>query len=276
MRNILVFGGIATLLSVLNADPVYALSKTQFLSHRAIYDLELDQARQSNIETARGRIVYELIGSDCKGFAQNLRQIMELRGVELGSRMIDTRSITFEEGDASGFTFSNRTETSFGPSEQTEGRAQKLEQNITIRTTEPIDAAVEYSEAVLFPVEHYAKLIETAIVGGRTLTAKIFDGSQDGTTLADTFAVIGAPILTSAPEPDLLSDDFNQMSRWPITISYFKHSDLKSEAPEYTMYFELFENGIARDLKLDFGDFSIMGVLKAIEPIKTPKCDAKR
>ena len=276
MRHSLILRIIAISFSALGANSVTAASKTQFVSHRAIYDLELDRAKQSNIEIARGRIVYELIGSDCEGFAQNFRQIIELRGAELGSRVIDTRSTTFEEGDGSGLTFSNRTETSFSPSEQMDGRAQKLEQKVAIKTTSPTQAVIEYSEVVLFPIEHYAKLIETAVFGGKTLNAKVFDGSQDGTTLSDTFAVIGPPIKNAAFEHNILNASFDQLSRWPITISYFDYADTKSEQPEYTMFFELFENGVARNLRLDFGDFSIIGNLKALELIKTPKCDAKR
>jgi len=276
MRHSLILRIIAISFSALGANSVTAASKTQFVSHRAVYDLELDRAKQSNIEIARGRIVYELIGSDCEGFAQNFRQIIELRGAELGSRVIDTRSTTFEEGDGSGLTFSNRTETSFSPSEQTDGRAQKLEQKVAIKTTSPTQAVIEYSEVVLFPIEHYAKLIETAVFGGKTLNAKVFDGSQDGTTLSDTFAVIGPPIKNAAFEHNILNASFDQLSRWPITISYFDYADTKSEQPEYTMFFELFENGVARNLRLDFGDFSIIGNLKALELIKTPKCDAKR
>lgn len=276
MRCIFILGTIVICCSVLSANSAIAASETPLVSHRAVYDLELDRAKKSNIETARGRIIYELIGSICEGFTQNFRQIIELRGAELGSRVIDTRSLTFEEGDGSGLTFSNRIETSFGPSEQTDGRADKREQKIAIKTTSPTQAAVEYSEVVNFPIEHYAKLIETAVLGGKTLNAKIFDGSRDGTTLSDTFAVIGPPIKNAAPEHNVLNASFDQLSRWPITISYFDYADAKSEQPEYTMFFELFENGVARNLRLDFGDFSIIGHLKALELIKTPKCDAKR
>ena len=108
-------------------NSAHAASAFQLVSHRAVYDLSLDRAKQSSIESAKGRIVFELIGSKCEGFAQNFRQLIEFQGAELGTRRIDSRSTTFEDGDGSGLTFSNKTDSSFNPSEQTDGRAEKFE-----------------------------------------------------------------------------------------------------------------------------------------------------
>ena len=44
---------------------------------------------------------------------------------------------------------------------------------------------------VLFPSEHMRRLIESARAGQSTVSAKVFDGSDDGRKIYDTFAVIG-------------------------------------------------------------------------------------
>ena len=265
----------AIIVLLLSTSLASATSAVQFVSHRAVYDLSLDRAKQSSVESAKGRIVFELIGSKCEGYAQNFRQLIELQGAELGTRLIDSRSTTFEEGDGSGLTFSNKTESSFNPSEQTDGRAEKSAGRVTIKTSAPVRAVVDYSQNVLFPMEHYEKLIETAKSGGKTLTATLFDGSEDGTKLSDTFAVIGNTITDQVDEVTLISPDLGKIARWPITISYFDHAGTQVDTPNYSMFVELFENGVARNLRLDYGDFSLIGKLKSIDFIQTPPCAAE-
>ena len=39
--------------------------------------------------------------------------------------------------------------------------------------------------------------------------------------------------------------------------------------PVYRISFELYENGVSRDLKLDYGDFALRGELKTLD-VQTP------
>ena len=61
------------------------------------------------------------------------------------------------------------------------------------------------------------------------------------------------------------------MARWPVTISYFDKLDKKADSepseqtPIYAISFEMYENGISRALKLDYGDFVIDGVMSSLE-----------
>ena len=69
------------------------------------------------------------------------------------------------------------------------------------------------------------------------------------------------------------------LARWPVTISYFdkvekKAADEPSEqTPIYAISFEMYENGISRALKLDYGDFVIDGKMSSLElkPVKACK-----
>jgi hypothetical protein len=52
--------------------------------------------------------------------------------------------------------------------------------------------------------------------------------------------------------------------RWPVTISYYEEGTA-DRVPVYTVSFELYENGISRALKLDYGDFALKGDLKSLD-----------
>ncbi|HEY1737049.1 MAG TPA: DUF1849 family protein, partial [Methylovirgula sp.] len=58
---------------------------------------------------------------------------------------------------------------------------------------------------------------------------------------------------------------------WPVSISYFDDGR-KDEAPNYTLAFDLYENGISRALRLDYGDFVLAGQMVSLKLLPTPPC----
>ena len=47
---------------------------------------------------------------------------------------------------------------------------------------------------------------------------------------------------------------------WPVDIAYFDEtSEGGEDTPEYRISFKLYENGLTRDLEMDYGDFVIRG-----------------
>ena len=59
---------------------------------------------------------------------------------------------------------------------------------------------------------------------------------------------------------------------WPVALSYFEPG-AGERLPAYQMNFVLYDNGVSRTLRLNYGDFSLKGELKSIEFLKTPACD---
>ena len=257
-------GGMA-----LAALPVAAADMAQ---HRAVYDISLiDSTGKSGVEAAKGRIVYEFIGSPCLGYTQNFRQLTELSGGEIGMRAIDTRSATFEEADGSAMRFTVDNRVGSAPVQRTEGAAKRADGKVSVRTESPTKADVSFPGDTVFPTAHYQKLIEAAKAGAATLNLRVFDGADDGTTASDTFSVIGRPIHGSGSlEPSIVAAGWDKLTRWPVTISYFDQGD--ETEPSYTVFMELFENGLSRNLRLDYKSFSLKGDLKTVEPIAAEAC----
>ncbi len=56
---------------------------------------------------------------------------------------------------------------------------------------------------------------------------------------------------------------------WPVEIAYFDPGEGNGEElPSYRITFKLYENGITRDLVMDYGDFSMTGRLVELTPLK--------
>ena len=66
--------------------------------------------------------------------------------------------------------------------------------------------------------------------------------------------------------PELIS-----IKRYPVTVSYFDDG-AGERTPSYVLGFELYENGVSRALRLDYGGFALRGDLKSIEFLKTTPC----
>ncbi len=56
-----------------------------------------------------------------------------------------------------------------------------------------------------------------------------------------------------------------------MTISYFEPGT-GERTPTYVLGFELYENGVSRALRLDYGTFAMRGELKTIEFLKSTPC----
>ena len=107
LSSLLAGAGLAAGLS-----PAIAAQNMPMAAHRATYDLILAEgAGKGGVESARGRIVFEFNGSACEGYTLNFRQVTELNGGDIGTKLSDMRSSTFEAGDGSSLRFNTESRT---------------------------------------------------------------------------------------------------------------------------------------------------------------------
>ena len=239
-------------------------------NHRAVYDLSLADSRGTRaVESARGRIVIDFRGDACRGYTMLTRQVTELTSAETGARLSDMRSTTFEGAQGGEFRFKTTTLTDTKPAPPVDGTAGDASETLSVKlkgAPKPFTAA----GPVLFPSLHMRRLIEAARAGRSTLAAKVYDGSDDGRKVYDTFAVIGhaatgpAPASGGARDKPLRDGGIAAVPRWPVSLSYYT-AGAGERTPIYTLSFDLYENGVSGGLKLDYGDFAILGDLTALD-----------
>ena len=194
----------------------------------------------------------------------------ELQPAEGEARLNDLRSTTFEDSTATQFSFKTTTKNDSRTVGDLDGRARKQPDGQTSVELKQPPGKASLGPDILFPTEHLRKVIETAAGGGKLLTASVFDGSDTGRKVFQTLTVIGAP--TTTPVSDLAGkvEGLPGMRRWPVAISYFEGA--KEEQPDYVLSFDLYENGISRALKLDYGDFTLAGELTDLHVTPQASC----
>jgi EipB-like len=249
--------------------------------HVAIYDLKLTSSRGKRaLESVRGRIVYDFSGSSCDGYALKFRQVTELDSGEGKVALSDLRTTTWEEGEGKSFRFASENFMDDQKISQVDGQADRGKSDVAVKLTKP--AAKNFDAGkVVFPTEHMRLLIEAAHAGRNLLEVAVYDGSESGEKIYQSLSVIGRRIDPEKKLEDAAagSDELAGLARWPVTISYFdkvaKPSDDRpgEQTPIYAISFEMYENGISRSLRLDYGDFVIDGEMSSLEvkPVKACK-----
>jgi hypothetical protein len=243
--------------------------------HRVVYDLSLASSRgERGVEAARGRIAFEFTGNACEGYALKYRQVTVMESGETGTKTSDLRTANFESGDGKTFRFRNDSRLDNGPTQVVDGTADKrAETTLSVKLTAPKRDSFAAPAETVFPNAQMKDLIAAARAGKTTLAMKVFDGSDDGRKIYDTLAVIGRAEEGGSDklEPAARQDGLKDLRRWPVTISYF-NAGRGDQMPAYTLSFDLYENGISRDLKLDYGDFSLKGEMTRLDLLPDKGC----
>jgi hypothetical protein len=248
--------------------------------HKAFYSLKLARTNGSRaVNGVQGRISYDFSGSACEGYALKFRQISDLGSAEGQDALSDLSATSWEDGAAKKYRFTSQNKLNQQTSDSVDGHADRKADAVAVTLDKPGDKTFNIPAGVVFPTEHMRKIIAAARAGKKVLEVMIYDGSEDGEKLYNTLTVIGHPIAPGDKTPDDAAANVPQMAkltRWPVTVSYFDSNPKKErsgeETPSYSIGFELYENGISRELMLNYADFSISGELVSLDVKKAKPC----
>ena len=258
--------------AVMTVSGVGTASASVLVPHRAVYDLELkDASDRSGISGMYGRMVYEFNGSACEGYTVSFRFVTQVNTGE-ETRMTDQQTTTYEDLKSGNFRFLTRSFTDEKLDKEVRGTAHDDKTGVKVELTAPDKREVELA-ASRFPTQHMVEVIDRAKKGESFFEARIFDGSDSGDKTLITSTFVGQSRKPAPDEPDAgKAGKLGAENYWPVTISYF-HDDNSSDAlPIYRMSFKLYENGITRDLTMDYGDFVLSGKLADLEVFKSEEC----
>jgi hypothetical protein len=256
----------------LGVSAAYAAGPSGLIAHRAVYDLELkDASDRSGISGMVGRMVYEFEGSDCTGFTTNFRFVTKIDTGD-STRVSDQQTTTFEDLGKRLFRFETKSYTDNQLDKDVRGAASDDQKGIKVDLTQPQNKQVQIIES-RFPTEHMLDIIHNAKLGKNFFEAQVFDGSDDGDKPLIATTVVGKEQTPATDDPDAdKAGAFSKTPFWPVTVAYFNEKSAGDAMPVYRMSFKLYENGITRDLTMDYGDFVLTGKLTKLEVLGTKAC----
>jgi hypothetical protein len=272
------FGGALAIvpLAGVQADP--EAKTVVFRSHRAVYEITFDHSTPgSGVADMSGRMVYEMTGSSCKGYEQNMRFVTRMTNQEGSKQVNDLRTSSFEEVASHRLRFSSSQYENQKLSEASQGSAGPVNGAAAteVKLTKPEKKTVKLPPDIYFPIQHSLALVQSARDGKSMFTANLYDGSDKGEKFYQTNAAIGRRVepgansIPSVPNADQLAG----LASWPVAIGYFEPGPHKADAvPTYELAFRFYENGVSTKLYIDYGDFAIRGELKELTFLEETPC----
>ncbi len=237
--------------------------------HRALYTLSLERNESdSGVSAASGTMAYEL-SETCDAWIVEQRYRLKMAYSESPDVTIASSLESSETKDGLRYRF-DHMETHSDEEEKTSGIAKLdgREKGGSVEFAQPSDKTIKLPPGVLFPTAHSAVLIDKAAAGETFVSKHIFDGgAADAPVLVS--AIIGAKV---EPDPDLAKKaPLLDRPGWRVRLAFFP-PDQKVEKPDYEIGMILLDNGVSRDMVIDYGDYAIRAKLDDIEPLPKPGC----
>jgi EipB-like len=247
-----------------------AIPAAQIAPHRALYTMTLGSTlADSGVVGATGAMDYEW-GETCDGWTIEQRYRLKMHYAE--SRDVDVTStfVTWESKDGLRYRF-NQRETRNGEVDQEIRGEAKLDgpgKGGVAIFTRPEPQTLKLAPRVLFPSAHTILLIDKAKAGETFVTRQVFDGATEENAV-QVSAVIGTKV-SADPVAAKLSPLLERPG-WHVRLAFFP-VDAKAEEPDYELGMDLLDNGVSRNMVIDYGDYSIRAKLDDIESLGKPSC----
>ncbi len=280
---LLVFAAVLAIPSAISAGPAKPLplhAGVELASHRAVYDMKLSRAYPgSNVSALDGKLIIEFRGSPCEGYIQTTQIITNTADWNGKEVLTDLQSSSWEDANYERYSFHSKRYLNQQVSDVIEGDAvrENRKNAIKVALKLPVANNIRLGGETMFPTQHSLAILDAAMRGQFALQAQLYDGMDKGEKVYQTTTVIGKPLAPGANKslkPVANADVLDNLVSWPVSISYFEGDKKSDILPSYQITYRLYANGVSRQLKIDYGNFSVDGELSHIEFLKPSECPA--
>ncbi len=235
--------------------------------HRALYRVELaDSATSTAIADASGLIGFEWQAS-CETYSTTQRfftRFVTPEGVVSNSDIVFSAE---ESIDGSSFVFDLADSVNGQVVTHVVGEAGSGE----LSFSQPALQQHDLPEGTIFPSQHSARLVASAVAGQRFLETRVFDGGGED-EIYDTVARIDTTERIYLPHPE--SDGAARLAplqSWFVSMSYY---DIGEEfgAPNYEVSYRMFSNGIVDEIYMNYGEYAFDARLMQLDYLDQPSC----
>ncbi len=244
-------------------------SSIHIAPHRAIYKMTLGGLKNGgNITDVSGQMLFEW-RDVCDGWAIQQHMQLHFSYADGDDQNVVSTELTWESKDGKQYNFNIHRTTNGKETEDYRGKATLADDGTgSVIYSVPADKKAILPQGTLFPSAHTVLILEKAAEGEKLFTRHVFDGSdEDGSN--DISAIILPPQAIAheaSLDASLKSNPLLAAAAWPVHMAFF---DTASETgvPDYEMDLTLLPNGVARHMKIDYGDFSVNGSLVKFEAL---------
>jgi hypothetical protein len=226
----------------------------------ALYDLSLSKVRTHDVTGAVGQMRFSVVDG-CTGWGTTQHMTLLIRNADGSLNKTVTDYITWETKDGNMLTFTLRERDDDGK-EVVDDSGVALHTGAngggTITYSTPADTILSMPPGTLFPMAHTEALIAAGHAGKKFISVPLFDGTtSDGAQ--HTFVAV---LDENGPRPS----PFSSLAGLPSTVVDIAFYERKNddETPDFRSQMRYYDDGVATDILLDFGDFVMKGKLDSL------------
>jgi hypothetical protein len=223
-------------------------------AHRAFYRLTLYSTENSGVTNASGAMEYEVIDG-CSGWATQQRLDMTVLDREGGDTHTVSDYSTWESKDGQSFRF-RITQSTNDDREVRAGWAELPPGKPGFAVyTAPDARRVVLPAGTLFPMAQTEAVLAAAQKGQMFVSVPVFDGTATK-AVENTFAVITS-------HGQVVPTGFAPLSKLPSLLVHMGYydTDTTEMLPDTLLSMRYWDNGVADELLMDFGNFTMAGTL---------------
>jgi uncharacterized protein (DUF2141 family) len=234
----------------------------------ATYTLTLAKVRTHDVTGATGAMRFSMVDG-CTGWGTTQHMTLLIRNADGSLNKSVSDYMTWETKDGKTLTFVLRERDNDGKLVTDDaGTATHTGPDNAgqVVYTTPAGRLMPLPPGTLFPMAHTETLLAGGTSGKKTIAVPLFDGTSDSGAQNTFIAILGHQGPQPSPFPVLA-----KLPSTDVDISFYdrKNSD---QNPNFRSQMRYYDDGVATNILLDFGDFVMRGKLdKLTIPASTCK-----
>ena len=273
MKHALLAGFLAFAPLLAAAGPAWAApveGAADMAAHRAAYRLTLDRARDNaGIQRAEGAMLFE-VQDACEAWVTRQRFTLVVQDRDGNSIETSSDYSTLESKDGRTLRFSLTQVTEGAVTQRVSGEATLTDTGGRVVFADPSPNEMSLPPGTLFPMIHTIRALAAARGGQRMVVAPLLDGTTaEGPQ--DTTTIITGGWL--APAANARFPVLAELGSARMRIAFFEPTQQGgASTPGYEVSLRYWANGIADELKMDFGEFVVDGQMLELAVAPTGGC----
>lgn len=248
-------------------------SEMGFIAHKAHYEIKMASKKSSaNVSNITGTMIYEWQPSCDEAWVttHNFDMMYEYR--EIPPMRLTSHFSTRETFDGQKFNFALQRKRNGTVYEEVRGNAytNKDDQKGKAEYTKPAELVFTLPEGTLFPTSHTMAVVDQIREGRKFDNLTLFDGSDErGPVDVNTIVLSKAKSEGDAANSENIDQELLKAQNWNLRLAFFPLIDPTNDQADYEISVNFHENGIIRNMKIDYKDFSVVQNLTMLELIDT-------
>ncbi len=224
----------------------------------ALYNLSLAKVRTHDVTGATGQMRFS-IADGCTGWGTTQHMTLLIRNADGSLTKTVTDYVTWETKNGNRLTFNLSERDNDGkPVIDDAGIADRAENGTgTITYSTPANRVMTMPPGTLFPMAHTAAILDAGAQGRKFFSVPLFDGTTDDGAQHTFVVILGrdGPLVKN-PFPGLAG-----YASTNVDIAFFERKN-SDQNPDFRSQIQYYDNGVANDIMMDFGDFVMRGELQ--------------